>query len=113
MAVLSFAQIYNYEKIRYNLLKNPIFVFTPCYFVLFIMLRLGAYTPFVPSFMSNEQGIIGSSYMAVIGYFPELLFLVEIPLCMLIDQIFYRFIDDRLHKFVVEQSHSEDLKLNK
>ena len=51
--------------------------------------------------------------MAVIGYFPELLFLVEIPLCMLIDQIFYRFIDDRLHKFVVEQSHSEDLKLNK
>ena len=51
--------------------------------------------------------------MDVIGYFPELLLLVEIPLCLLIDHLFYSKINDRLHNFVLEQSHTTDLKLDR
>lgn len=53
MGVLSFAQIVNYEKIKYNLLLNPIFVYTAPYLILFIMMRIGGFAPFVPSFASN------------------------------------------------------------
>ena len=59
-----------YRKIKYNLLKNPIFVFTPFYIALFTALRLGAYAEFDPSFIYNSQQIIGSTYLDVVGYFP-------------------------------------------
>lgn len=100
-----------YRKIKYNLLKNPIFVFTPCYVALFIALRLGAYAEFDPSFIYNSQQIIGSTYLDVVGYFPELLIILEILICLGIDQLFYKFVFDKLHKFVVEQSHTDELKV--
>lgn len=109
--VLSFIQIVVYSRIRYNMLKNPIFIFTPFYLALFIALRIGAYNQFDPSYVLNSSKIIGSSYLDIIGYFPEILVVIELLLCLLIDQIFYKLLFDRLHKFVVDQSHTDELKV--
>lgn len=111
--VMVFTQVVHYDRIKYNLIVNPIFIYTAPYLILFIMMRIGGFAPFEPSFANNSKGIIGSSYMATIGYFPELLLLIEIPLCLLIDHIFYKHLNDRLHKFVLEQSHTEELKMDK
>lgn len=49
MGIMSFIQIHAiYEKIPYNSLCNPIFIYTPIYIALFVMTRIGAYDPFVP-----------------------------------------------------------------
>ena len=48
MGFLSFLQVHDfYGKITYNSLINPIFIFTPFYIGLFVMMRIGAYTYFV------------------------------------------------------------------
>ena len=105
--VLSFIQIVRYQRFKYNMLLNPIFIFTPFYLALFIIMRVGAMDQFDPSFSKNQQGLIGKSYLDVVGYFPEILILIEIGLCMLIDQIFYKCMDSSIRKFVVEQHHPE------
>jgi hypothetical protein len=47
--ILSFTQIYQlYEKINYDQLCNPIFIFTPLYLVLFFATRIGIFSPFSP-----------------------------------------------------------------
>lgn len=52
MGFLSFLQIHDfYGKINYNSLINPIFIYTPFYIGLFVMMRIGAYTYFVPRFL--------------------------------------------------------------
>jgi hypothetical protein len=49
MGILSFIQVYSvYEKITYNSLLNPIFIYTPIYVGLFVMMRVGAFNTFVP-----------------------------------------------------------------
>ena len=69
--IFSFAQTaIFYEKITYDKLRNPIFVFTVFYIALFILVRLGALSYYDPSFINNSNGIIASSYMDFIGYFP-------------------------------------------
>jgi hypothetical protein len=51
MGILSFLQIHNaYAKISYNSLLNPIFIYTPCYVALFVMMRVGAFANFVPRY---------------------------------------------------------------
>ena len=105
--LLSFIQINIYHRIRYSMLVNPILIFTPLYLVMFIMMRIGVYTYFVPSFLSNDSGIIGSSYMNIVGYIPEILIIVEILICLFIDFIFYNYLDDKIQKFTLEQSHQE------
>lgn len=109
--VLAFVHVMLYSRIKYNLLKNPIFIYTPFYLALFIALRIGAYSDFNPSFISNSSKIIGNSYLNIIGYFPEILVIVEVLLCMGIDQFYYKFMFGRLEKFVLEQSHTEELKV--
>ena len=51
--VLSLIHLKFHHKIRYNRLINPIFIYTPFYLTLFIMIRIGAFPPFVPSYVSN------------------------------------------------------------
>ena len=58
------------------MLKNPIFVFVPFYVALMVALRVGAYNQFDPSWAYNSQKIIGSSYMNIVGYFPEILIII-------------------------------------
>lgn len=58
------------------MLKNPIFIFVPFYAALLIALRVGAYNQFDPSWALNSKQIIGSSYMDIVGYFPEILILI-------------------------------------
>jgi hypothetical protein len=78
LGILSWLQVIKYyEKINYNSLVNPIFIFTPCYLILFIMMRIGAYSSFtprysspVPSFKNNTNGIIGSTFVNFVGYIP-------------------------------------------
>lgn len=109
--ILSFTQVVVYSRIQYNMLKNPIFVFSPFYLALFIALRIGAYNQFDPSYVLNSSKIIGSSYLNIVGYFPETLVLIELLLCLLIDQVFYKLIFEKLHKFVVDQSHTDELRV--
>ena len=109
--ILSFIQMVGvYAKIPYDKLINPIFIFTPFYIALFILTRLGALTEIKPSFVNNQDGIIGATWMDVVGYFPELLILIEILLCLLIDWIFVRFVDKRIEKFIVDYSFSEEFQ---
>lgn len=54
--------------------------------------------------MSNTQGIIGSSYSNFIGYFPELLFLAELGIELLVNTIFYRCMDQRLETYIMAES---------
>lgn len=100
-----------YNRFKYNLLKNPIFVYTVFYLALFIALRIGVYTEFNPSYINNSSKIIGNSYLNIVGYFPEMLIIVEILVCMGIDQLFYKVLFSRLERFVVEQEHSSDMKV--
>lgn len=67
--VLSFIQLVHYRKFKYSMLLNPILIFILPYAILFIMMRVGAYAKFVPSY-ANNPNIIGTSYMNIIGYFP-------------------------------------------
>jgi len=51
MAILSFLQTNKfYHRIPYNSLLNPIFIYTPVYFILFVMMRIGAYNRFTPRY---------------------------------------------------------------
>jgi hypothetical protein len=51
MGILSFLQTNKfYERIPYNSLLNPIFIYTPIYFILFIIMRIGAYNKFTPRY---------------------------------------------------------------
>jgi hypothetical protein len=51
--------------------------------------------------------MIGSSYMNLIGYFPELLWLGEILLELIVDAIFYRCVDKKIETFVLSQVSDE------
>ncbi len=112
MGILSFLQINNfYSKISYNSLLNPIFIYTPIYGALFIMMRVGAYGSFAPSFLSNSSGIIGSNYINLIGYFPELLYLIEFLLELLVDLVFYKVVDQKIESYVLAaDSVSDEVK---
>jgi hypothetical protein len=49
IAILSFTQIYKlYEKINYDQLCNPIFIFGPLYIGVFFTTRLGIFSAFNP-----------------------------------------------------------------
>ena len=76
-------------------------------------MRIGAMDQFDPSFTKNSQGLIGSNYLNIIGYFPEIMILIEVGLCMLIDQIFYKCMDSSIKRYVMEQNHSEEMKLDR
>ena len=55
MGILSFLQTNKfYAKIPYNSLLNPIFIYTPIYIILFVMMRIGAYSNFTPRYTSTE-----------------------------------------------------------
>lgn len=110
--LLSFIHILRYEKFKYGMLCNPIFIFTPFYLALFIIMRIGALESFEPSFLRNSSGIIGSSYMDIVGYFPELLIILELGLCLLIDMIFFRCVNKSIDEFVKIRTHSSELKLD-
>lgn len=73
------------------------------------MVRIGAYTAFSPSLMDNSQGIIGSSWMNFIGYFPEFLWIAEIILEVMVDVIFYRCANQKIESFVLSQV-SDDIR---
>lgn len=58
MGLLSFLQIHKaYAKIPYNSLLNPIFIFTPTYIALFVMMRIGAFNNFVPRYLSPNPAL--------------------------------------------------------
>ena len=46
--------------------------------------------------MSNTQGLIGSNYSNLIGYFPELLYLAELGIEVLVNLIFYKIVDKKI-----------------
>lgn len=69
--LLSFLQVtVLFNKISYDQLCNPIIIFAPVYLVLFFALRIGVYKNFDPSWINNNNRIIGDGYMNTIGYFP-------------------------------------------
>jgi hypothetical protein len=51
--------------------------------------------------------MIGSNYINLIGYLPELLWLVEIILELIVDVIFYRCVDKKIETFVLSQMSDE------
>lgn len=54
--------------------------------------------------MSNTQGIIASSYPNFIGYFPEVLYLAELGIELLVNTIFYKCMDQRLETYILAES---------
>lgn len=51
MFILVYLQVCKfYGKIPYNSLLNPIFVYSPIYLALFILMRIGAYSNFTPRY---------------------------------------------------------------
>jgi len=59
--------------------------------------------------MNNLNGAIGSNYVNIVGYFPELLWAAEILIELLIDLIFYKCADETIERFVLNQT-AEDIK---
>lgn len=102
--IVSFAQIVNYKKMSYSWLKNPIVAFSVFYLIFLVVFRIGAYREYEPSWISPNN-IIGSSYMNVIGYFPEILLVLEFGLCYGFDHLFYDKMMDRLGEFVRDQTN--------
>jgi hypothetical protein len=62
------------------------------------------------SFTSNAQGVIGSSYSNLIGYFPELLYLAELGIELLVNTIFYKCVDQRLETYIMAESIVDEIK---
>ena len=101
--LLSFLQIgVFFNKINYDQLINPILIFGPFYGVLLIALRVGIFDKFQPSWIHDSNKIIGDGYMNVIGYFPEILIVIEILISMLIDLIFEKYMDKRIEHLLLD-----------
>lgn len=113
--ILSILQVCRfYEAIPYNSLLNPIFIYSPIYITLFVMMRIGAYSSFSPryywfrfSFTNDPSKAIGRNYINFVGYFPEIFWIVEIFLEVLIDVIFYKCADKKIEAFVLSQVSDE------
>ena len=71
------------------------------------MMRIGAYSSFSPSFTNDPSKAIGRNYINFVGYFPEIFWIVEIFLEVLIDVIFYKCADKKIEAFVLSQVSDE------
>jgi hypothetical protein len=68
IGILSFMQIYKlYEKINYDQLCNPIFIFTPLYIGLFFATRLGIFFPFNPRYSFIDEIVLFIIVRVILG----------------------------------------------
>lgn len=110
LTILAFVQIMLHDKIKYSKLVNPIVLIAPFLLALTLMMRVGIYTPFTPSWTSYSiwiNQIRKANYITVFGMFPELLLLIELVLSLLIDWIFWRCLDRNVKTMINDESMSE------
>ena len=88
------------DKVRYTRLFNPVLLFLPLLLGYFMLVRVGVITTyFYPSIMKDIT-VLGSfftsiSYINILGIIPEILFLIEFLLEMLVDWIFWLTFDKK------------------
>jgi hypothetical protein len=75
-------------------------------------MRVGAYTPFTPSWLKSDiwmNQVRKANYITVFGMFPEVLLLIELVLSAIVDWIFWRCLDRNVRSMVGhDESMSED-----
>lgn len=109
----SFIQIMRHDKNKYSKIVNPIFFFVPGLLALTIMMRIGVYLPFQPSWINSTiwmTQLRKFQYVTAFGIFPEILLIGEHALTALIDWIFWRCLDRRVGTLIHDESMSEDLR---
>lgn len=79
LVVLAFVQVVRHEKIPYSRLVNPIALLCPFLIVLTIVVRVGVFSAFTPSWLSPTiftNQLSTGNYVALFGFIPELLVLI-------------------------------------
>jgi hypothetical protein len=79
LLILNFVQVAMHERIKYSRLFNTIFLFLPFILALTILMRVGVFTPYKPSWINSSiwtTNIQNVNYVTMVGMFPEILVLV-------------------------------------
>lgn len=98
------------SQIKYNKLLNPILIFGSLLVTQWIIIRIGVITDyFYPNALQDTNGtILGFitkiEYINILGIIPEILLILELLLCSLIDLIYWSCLDKRRRLLINETS---------
>jgi hypothetical protein len=79
LLILNFVQVMMHERIKYSKLFNPILLFLPFLLALTVLMRIGVFTPYKPSWINSSiwiTNIQNGNYVTIVGMFPEILVLI-------------------------------------
>ena len=99
------------KSVKYNKIVNPIIFFAPLLLAQWIIIRIGVLDNyFTPNALQDDDSIIlnyfssAANYIGVLGIIPELLLIGELLLGLIIDWIYWGFIEKRRRLLINETS---------
>lgn len=109
VVVVHWIALWRTHLVPYNKLVNPIIIFCPLLVTQWIVLRIGVVTGFfVPNALQGNQVIKGYftdlKYTEMLGIVPEILWIGELIIGLIVDSIYWCFLDKRRRLLIHDSS---------